>query len=59
VVIKLFFGLLVLGTTAIVAVCVAVHLRFKRHLRQGQMDAAVRAVIEEATQTAAEEEAKP
>lgn len=54
-VIKLLFVLLVLGTLAIVAVCLAIHLRVKRHLRQEQMDAQVRAVIEDAAQTAEQE----
>jgi hypothetical protein len=55
VVIKLLFVLLVLGTVAIAAVCLALHLRVKRHLRQEQMDARVRAVIEEAAESTAEQ----
>jgi hypothetical protein len=51
VVIKLFFVLLVLCTLAIVGVCLAIHLRVKRHLRQEEMDAQVRAVVEDAAQS--------
>jgi hypothetical protein len=36
VVIKIFFTALVLCTVAVVAVCLGVHLRVKRHLRQQQ-----------------------
>ena len=50
-VIKLFFVLLVLGTVAIVAVCLAIHFRVQRHLRQELMDAQVRAVIEDAVES--------
>jgi hypothetical protein len=56
VVIKFFFGLLVLCTAAVVAVCLAIHFRVKRHLRQEQIDAQVRSVIDEAAQSAAHEE---
>jgi len=59
VVIKLLFVLLVLGTVAIAAVCLAIHLRVKRHLRQEEMDAQVRAVIEEAAESTAEHEKAP
>lgn len=45
-----------LGTAAIAAVCLAIHFRIKRHLRQEQMDAQVRAVIEDAVESAAEKE---
>ena len=55
-VIKLFFVLLVLGTAAIAAVCLAIHFRVKRHLRQEQMDAQVRAVLEDAAESVAEKE---
>ena len=58
-VIKLLFVLLVLGTVAIAAVCLAIHLRVKRHLRQEEMDAQVRAVIEEAAESTAEHEKAP
>jgi hypothetical protein len=49
------FVLLVLGTVAIAAVCLAIHLRVKRHLRQEEMDAQVRAVIEDAAESTAEQ----
>lgn len=55
-VIKLLFVLLVLGTVAIVAVCLAIHLRVKRHLRQEEMDAQVRAVIEDVAESTAAEQ---
>ena len=58
-VIKLFFVLLVVGTLAIAAVCLAIQLRVKRHLRQEQIDTQVRAVIEEAAESAAEHEKAP
>jgi len=51
VVIKLLLILLVLGTVAVAAVCLAIHLRVKRHLQQDEMDAQVRAVIEDAAAT--------
>jgi hypothetical protein len=54
-VIKLFFALLVLCTAALVIVALAIHFRVKRHLRQEQMDARVRAVIEEAAESATKE----
>ncbi|MDR3749379.1 MAG: hypothetical protein P4M04_14740 [Acidobacteriota bacterium] len=54
-VIKIFFALLVLGTVAVVAVCLAIHLRVKRHLRQEEMDAQVRSVLDEAAQSTTEE----
>ena len=54
-VIKLLFVLLVLGTVAIAVVCLAIHLRVKRHLRQEEMDAQVRAVIEDAAKSTAEQ----
>jgi len=55
VVIRLLFVLLVLGTVAIVAVCLAIHFRVKRHLRQEEMDAQVRAVLEDAAESTAEQ----
>jgi Flp pilus assembly protein TadG len=55
VVIKLFFALLVLCTAALVIVALAIHFRVKRHLRQQQMDAQVRAVIEDATESTTKE----
>jgi hypothetical protein len=55
VVIKLFFALLVLCTAALVIVALAIHFRVKRHLRQEQMDAQVRAVIEGAAESTTEE----
>jgi Flp pilus assembly protein TadG len=54
-VIKLFFALLVLCTAALVIVALAIHLRVKRHLRQAQMDAQVRAVIEDAADSTTKE----
>jgi hypothetical protein len=54
-VIKLFFAVLVLCTAALVVVALAIHLRVKRHLRQEQMDAQVRAVIEDATESTTKE----
>jgi hypothetical protein len=54
-VIKLFFALLVLCTAALVIVALAIHFRVKRHLRQEQMDAQVRAVIEDAAESTTEE----
>ncbi|MFI5116502.1 MAG: hypothetical protein ACHP8B_07355 [Terriglobales bacterium] len=53
--IKLFFALLVLCTAALVIVALAIHLRVKRHLRQEQMDAQVRAVIEHAADSTTKE----
>ena len=53
--IKLFFALLVLCTAALVIVALAIHFRVKRHLRQEQMDAQVRAVIEDATESTTKE----
>ena len=53
--IKLFFALLVLCTAALVIVALAIHFRVKRHLRQQQMDAQVRAVIEDATESTTKE----
>ena len=53
--IKLFFALLVLCTAALVIVALAIHLRVKRHLRQERMDAQVRAVIEDATESTTKE----
>ncbi|MGB8770334.1 MAG: hypothetical protein WCC92_11995 [Candidatus Korobacteraceae bacterium] len=53
--IKLFFALLVLCTAALVIVGLAIHFRVKRHLRQKQMDAQVRAVIEGAAESTAKE----
>jgi hypothetical protein len=55
VVIKLFFVLLVLCTAALVIVALAIHFRIKRHLRQEQMDAQVRAVIEDAAESTTKE----
>jgi hypothetical protein len=54
-VIKLFFALLVLCTAALVIVALAIHFRVKRHLRQEQMDAQVRAVIEDAADSTTKE----
>jgi hypothetical protein len=54
VVIKLFFALLVLCTAALVIVALAIHFRVKRHLRQEQMDAQVRAVVEDAAESTTE-----
>jgi len=59
VVIKLFFVLLVLGTFAIAAVCLAVHFRVKRHLRQEEMEAQVRTIIEDAAESAVENQKAP
>jgi hypothetical protein len=56
VVIKVFFAVLVLCTAAISAVCLAIHFRVKRHLSQEQMEAQVRAVIEDAAQSATEQQ---
>lgn len=53
--IKLFFALLVLCNAALVIVALAIHLLVKRHLRQEQMDAQVRAVIEDAAESTAKE----
>jgi len=50
-VIKLFFALLVLCTAALVIVALAIHFRVKRHLRREQMEAQVRAVIEDAAES--------
>ena len=55
-VIKFYFVLLVLCTLAIVSVCLAIHFRIKRHLRQEEMDAHVRAVVEDAAQSTAQQE---
>jgi hypothetical protein len=55
VVIKIFFALLVLCTAALVIVALAIHFRVKRHLRQEQMDAQVRAVIEGAAESTTKE----
>jgi hypothetical protein len=55
VVIKLFFALLVLCTAALVTVALAIHFRVKRHLRQEQMDAQVRAVLQDAAESTTEE----
>jgi hypothetical protein len=54
-VITLFFALLVLCTAVLVIVALAIHFRVKRHLRQDQMDAQVRAVIEDAADSTTEE----
>ena len=53
--IKLFFALLVLCTAALVIVALAIHFRVKRHLRREQMDAQVRAVIEDAAESTTKE----
>ncbi len=53
--IKLFFALLVLCTAALVIVALAIHFRVKRHLRQAQMDATVRTVIEGAAESTTKE----
>ena len=53
--IKLFFALLVLCTAALVIVALAIHFRVKRHLRQEHMDAQVRAVIEDASESTTKE----
>ena len=55
VVIKLFFALLVLCTAALIIVGLAIHFRVKRHLRQEQMDAQVRAAIEGVAESTTEE----
>jgi hypothetical protein len=55
VVIKLFFALLVVCTAALVIVGLAIHFRVKRHLRQQQMDAQVRATFEGAEESTTEE----
>jgi hypothetical protein len=47
VVIKVLFVLLVLCTTALVAVGIALLLRVKRHLKQEQLDAQARSAGEE------------
>lgn len=57
--IKVFFILLMMCTAAIAAVCLAIHFRVKRHLRQEQMEAQVRAVIEDAAESAIEKESAP
>ena len=57
--IKVFFILLMVCTAAIAAVCLAIHFRVKRHLRQEQMEAQVRAVIEDAAESATEKESAP
>ncbi len=57
--IKVFFILLMACTAAIAAVCLAIHFRVKRHLRQEQMEAQVRAVIEDAAESATEKERAP
>ena len=54
--IKVFFVLLILCTAAIAAVCLAIHFRIKRHLRQEQMVAQVRAVVEDAAESVTEKE---
>jgi len=54
VVIKIFFALLVVCTTAVAAVCLAIHLRVKRHLQQKEMDAQVHRVLDEAAESAKE-----
>jgi hypothetical protein len=59
VVIKLFFLLLVLCTVAIAAVCLAIHFRVKRHLRQDEIEAQVRPLIEDAAESVAEREKAP
>ena len=53
--IKLFFALLVLCTVVLVIVGLAIHFRVKRHLRQEQMDAQVRATIESAAESTTKE----
>jgi hypothetical protein len=55
VVIKLFFALLVLCTAALVIVGLAIHFRVKRHLRQEQMDAQVRAASDGSAESATKE----
>ena len=45
-----------LCTAAVVAVCLAIHFRVKRHLRQEQIDAQVRSVIDEVAESTAEQE---
>jgi hypothetical protein len=45
-----------LCTTAVVAVCLAIHFRIKRHLRQEQIDARVRSVIDEVAESTTEQE---
>ena len=53
-VIQLFFALLLVCTAVLVIVALAIHFRVKRHLRQEQMDAQVRAVIEGAAESTEE-----
>jgi hypothetical protein len=55
VVIKVLYALLILGTGALTAVCLAIHLRVKRHLQQEQMDAQVRSTLQEAAASTVEE----
>ena len=54
-VIKVLFALLIVCTAALTTVCLAIHFRVKRHLRQEEMDAQVRSTLEEAATTTAEE----
>jgi len=58
-VIKVFFAVLVVCTAAIAAVCLAIHFRVKRHLCQEEMEAQVRAVIEDAAESTAEKQKAP
>ena len=55
-VIKVLFVLLVVCTAALVAVCIALLLRVRRHLKQEQMDAQARSTLEEVAEKAAEED---
>ena len=48
--------LLVVCTAALVAVCIALLLRVRRHLKQEQMDAQARSTLEEVAEKAAEED---
>jgi len=61
VVIKVFFAVLVLCTIAVVAVVLAVHLRVKRHLDQGEAPAppVVENAADETAKTAEEQRPKP
>jgi hypothetical protein len=53
--IKVLFVLLIVGTAALTAVCIAIHLRVKRHLQQEQMEAQVRSTLAEAAESTAEQ----
>jgi type II secretory pathway pseudopilin PulG len=55
VVIQILFVLLIVGTAALIAVCLAIHFRVRRQLRQEQIDAQVRSTLQEAATTTIEE----